>query len=294
MSTIDSGTSNRFGEMINRYLATESYPDPYAVVPTRAPATTPVRPAATTGTVLVGVDDSPISCVAVDHAAIEAELHGWSLHLMTIRRGEADEAAETLLQRLTDRVHASAPAVSVTSSLAVGTHPARLLMAAAAEAGLLVVGHRHGATSTALGRSVADQVARRHCGPVLVVRMPGWPAGPEFGRKPLVAAVDGSATAQAAAEFAYAEARARGCDVNLLHVVGDRMDLARRLETRDGVRVHHRILVGDPVTALIQESGRAAAVVISRQRRNLLDRTLLGPAVHLLPQRAYCPVFLVG
>jgi hypothetical protein len=26
--------------------------------------------------VLAGVDDSPISCIAADHAAIEADLHG--------------------------------------------------------------------------------------------------------------------------------------------------------------------------------------------------------------------------
>lgn len=293
MSTIDSGTSNRFGEMINRYLSAVSYPDPYAVVPVRTPAAVPAVKA-TTGTVLVGVDDSPISCVAVDHAAIEAELHGWALHLVTVRRGGADETGETLLRRLTERVQASAPSVPVNSELADGAHPARLLMAAAGDTDLLVVGHRHGATSTALGRSVADQVARRHHGPVLVVRMPGWPAGRDFGRKPLAVAVDGSATARTAVDFAYAEARARGCDVTMLHVVGDRMDLARRLEINDGVKVRHRIIAGDPVAALIEESGRAAAVVVARHQHDVLDRTLLGPAVHLLPQRAYCPVFLVG
>ncbi|KUL23495.1 universal stress protein [Actinoplanes awajinensis] len=286
--------SNRFGEMINRYLGAVSYPDPYAVVPVKTTAGAPVTTTVTDGTVLVGVDDSPISSIAVDHAAIEAELHGWALRLVNVRRTGADEAGESLLRRLTDRVHASAPAVVVSSRLAVGAHPAQLLLAAAGDADLLVVGHRHGATSTALGRSVADRVGRHHAGPVLVVRMPGWPAGPEFGARPLVVAVDGSAPARAAAEFAYAEARVRGCDVTQLHIVGDRMDLARRLEDRDGVRVHHRIMSGDPASALLAESARAAAVVIGRSRHEVIVPTLLGPAAHLLPQRALCPVFLVG
>ncbi|GIF12876.1 universal stress protein [Actinoplanes teichomyceticus] len=288
------GGVNHFGDMINRYLGAVSYPDPYAAAPARAPAAKRAAATLTAGTVLVGVDDSLISTVAVDHAAIEAELHGWALRLVTIQHTGADEAGETLLRRLTDRVHASAPAVPVTSRLTVGARPAPVLLATAADADLLVVGHRHGAATTALGRSVADRVCHGHPGPVLVVRMPDWPAGPEFGTRPLAVAVDGSPAARVAEEFAYAEARVRGCEVTLLHVVGDRMDLARRQETRDGVPVHHRIVSGDPVSALVEESARAAAVVIARHRHDVLNRTLLGPATHVLPQRALCPVFLVG
>ncbi|MEU8238983.1 universal stress protein [Actinoplanes missouriensis] len=95
-------------------------------------------------------------------------------------------------------------------------------------------------------------------------------------------------------EFALAEAQVRGSDVTLLHVVGDRMDLARRLETRDGVPVRHRIVSGDPVAALIEESGRAAAVVVGRHAHPAFSGSLLGAAAHVLPQRAHCPVFLAG
>ncbi|MEU4424769.1 universal stress protein [Actinoplanes sp. NPDC024001] len=285
---------NRFGEMMNRYLGAADYRDPYAVAPKPAPETHPQPTYTATGVVLVGVDDSPISCVAVDHAAIEAELHGWALHIVNVRRSGSDGAGAGLLRRLTDRVHASSPTVPVSSRLVAGAHPAQALIVEAGDAGLLVVGHRHGATTTALGRSVADRVGRHHAGPVLVIRMPGWPAGPEFGTRPIVAAVDGSAPSRAAVEFALAEALTRGCDVVLLHVVGDRMDLARRLETRDGVQVHHRIISGDPVTALTEESGRAAAVVVGRYEHPAFSGSLLGSAAHLLPQRALCPVFLVG
>jgi nucleotide-binding universal stress UspA family protein len=284
---------NRFSQVINRYLGAVNYPDPYAVRPLPHPVKELPPPTPVPGLVLAGVDDSPISCVAADHAAIEAELHGWDLRFVTVRRSGADSAATTLLRRLTDRVHAGTSAVPVTSRVITGAHPAPTLLDEAADSDLLVVGHRHGTTTTALGRSVADRVGRHHTGPVLVVRMPGWPVGAEFGARPLVAAVDGSVESIAAVDFAVAEARLRGCDVTLLHVAGDRMDLARLLESRDGVTVHHRILCGDPTAALIEESGRAAAVVVGRFR-DVLSGSLLRPAALLLPRHALCPVFLVG
>ncbi|GAA4607538.1 nucleotide-binding universal stress UspA family protein [Actinoplanes octamycinicus] len=281
MNETDLGGSNRFNDMINR----AAQPVPAA----RRPAS-----AAAGGLVLAGVDDSPISSVAADHAAIEAGLHGWALRLLTVRRTADDDAGETVLRRLAERVRANYPEVPVTSRFAVGAHPARLLLAEGADADLLVVGHRHGTTITALGRSVADRVVRGHRGPVLVVRMPGWPVGPGFGTRPLVVAVDGSPPASVAMDFAYAEARARGCQVVALHIVGERMDLARRLETRQGVAVRHRILAGDPLAALVEESGRAAAVVVGRVPRDLFARTALDSAARVLPQRALCPVFVVG
>jgi nucleotide-binding universal stress UspA family protein len=281
----------RFADVINRYLGAAHYPDPYAVRPLPAPVPRIPAPHPTSGFVLAGVDDSPISCIAADHAAIEAELHGWDLRFVTVRRTGADENGKELLRRLTDRVRAGTSTVAVTGDLAVGANPAQVLLTEASGAGLLVVGHRHGATTTALGRSVADRVARHHPGPVLVVRIPGRPVGAEFGERPLVAAVDGSAPAREAAEFALAEARARGCDLHLLHVVGDQADLSRRLEIRDGVPVRHRIISGDPTTALIEESGRAAAIVVGRCRQG---GSVLRPAAGVLTQRALCPVFLVG
>ncbi|GIE29719.1 hypothetical protein Ait01nite_027640 [Actinoplanes italicus] len=285
---------NRFSQVINRYLGAVNYPDPYAVRPLPAPISELPPAIEARGFVLAGVDDSPISFVAADHAAIEAELHGWDLRLLTVRHRAADDTGPALLQRLTERVHASSATVAVSSAIVVAPSPAPVLIAEADGAALAVVGHRHGATTTALGRSVADRLARHHRGPVLLVRMPGWPGGADFGRRPMVAAVDGSAPAREAVDFALAEARVRGCELTLLHVVGDRMDLARRLETRDGVPVHHRILSGDPIAALIEESGRAAAIVVGRYRRGGRSGSLLRPAAAQLAQNARCPVFLVG
>ncbi|GGN84423.1 hypothetical protein GCM10010112_63840 [Actinoplanes lobatus] len=284
---------NRFSQVINRYLGAASYPDPYAVRPGPAPATAAPYPAPGGGRVLVGVDDSPISCVAVDHAAVEAELYGWDLHLITVRHHAGDPAGEALLRRLTERVRTSAPSVAVSSRLAAGAAPASVLLSEAAGNDLLVVGHRHGRTATTLGRSVAGKVARHHAGPVLVIRIPGWPSGTEFGKRPLVVATDGSPQARVAVDFALSEARARGCEVNLLRLAGAG-DPVRGLEIRDGVPVRHRLITGDPVAALIEESGRAAAVVLGRQAHRAISGSVLAPAAGLLPQRAYCPVFVVG
>ncbi|MEV0900473.1 universal stress protein [Actinoplanes sp. NPDC049802] len=245
--------------------------------------TTLDQPRTGPGAVLAGVDETPISCIAVDHAAIEAELRGWPLRLVNVRGTGSDGAGAHLLQRLTDRVHASAPSTPVTSRIVLGEDPARGLLAEAVGAGLVVVGHRHGITSTTLGRSVADRIGRMHSGPVLVVRMPGWPAGPEYGTRPIVVAADDTPPARAAVDFALGEAQARGCDVTLLHISGG-SELAYRRDVQAGVSVHHRVVEGDPVLALVEASGTAAAVVVTRT----------GPAAYVLPQRALCPVFLVG
>jgi nucleotide-binding universal stress UspA family protein len=284
---------NRFSQMINRYLGAAAYPDPNAPRPAPVAVAQPGQPEVARGLVIAGVDESPISYVAAEHAAIEAELHGWELRLVTVRHSCADDAGAALLWRLTDRVRAGFATVPVTSRLVAGAHPASELLAEAAGADLLVVGHRHGATTTALGHSVADRVGRHHPGTVLVVRRPAWPAGGDFGRRPVVAAVDGSSAARGAVEFALAEARVRGCRLTLLHVARHRTDPARHLEMRDGVPVRSRIISGDPVSALLEESSLAAAVVVGRVR-GLLSDSLLRPAAVMVPRRAFCPVFLVG
>ncbi|MEV4346460.1 universal stress protein [Actinoplanes sp. NPDC049596] len=282
--------ATRFGEAINRYLGAVGYPDPYAVKPGPAAARAAVPPPG--GLVLVGADESPSACVAVDHAAVEAELHGWTLRLLNVRRGESGEAGPALLDRLTARVRAGSPSTVVTSRLVIGPDPARALLAEAGEAALVVVGHHHGATATVFGRSVADRVARHHNGPVLLVRMP---AGSGWATRPLVVGVDSSAPARAALEFAFAEAEVRGCEVVVLHVVGDGTDLARRLDTRSRVPIRHKIIQGDPATALIEASGQAAALVLGRpEGGRLAPGTALSAATHVLRRRALCPVFVVG
>jgi nucleotide-binding universal stress UspA family protein len=280
-------TATPFGEAINRYLGAVAYGLDEPERP-KAPETR------TAGLVVVGVDDTPSSYTAVDHAAIEAELRGCQLRLVHVQhpgglRSPTRDAGARLLERLTDRVHAYSPTVPVTSRLEVGT-AAPMLLSQAENAGLVVVGHRHTSLGTAFGLSVADKVAAGHAGVVLVVRVPGWPPGPEFGNRPIVVGADRDDSA--AVRFALDEAGVRGCDLVILHA-GEDLALPALLDT-DGVPVRHAEVAGDPVAALIEASGRAAGIVVGRRGAGRGSGTSLGSVSRALVQHAHCPVFLVG
>jgi len=291
----DTRRATPYSEAVNRYLGAYGYRETRDTAPVPAPA----RPERTkAGLVLVGVDDSPISYTAVDHAAIEAELRGWDLRLVHVQQGStarypARDLGARLLERMTERVHGYSPTVAVTSQLAVGA-PAATLLAEAEFADLVVVGHQHGIAGAALGMTVGDRVAARHAGPVLVVRVPGWPPGPHFATRPLVVGVDASPTSSRTVGFAMREAQLRGCDLIEVHAVGDGSAPMDRVGTRDNVLVHHRIVAGDPITALVAASGKAAAVIVGRRSKRAVTDALMGSVSRALLQRADCPVFLVG
>jgi nucleotide-binding universal stress UspA family protein len=282
-------TASRYGEAVNRYLSATGYR------PEEAGRTAPAKlpPPYAGGLVVVGADDTLTSFTAVDHAAIEAEVRGWDLRIVHVlhptgRRG-GRESGSRLLQRLTDRVRAYPPSVAVTSRLVAGSAPA-VLLADAEAADLVVVGHRHGPAASVFGISVGDRVAAGHRGTVLVVRMPGWPQGPGFALRPIVAGVDHAPSL--VTSFALEEARARGCDLIMVHA-GSAAERADRLEIADGVRVQHRNVAGDPASALITASATAAALVVGRSGLVGMPSSL-GSVSRALVQRAHCPVFLVG
>ena len=282
----------RYGDAVNRYLGAVAYrlDEPTLAAVSDRPAV----PAAAGIGVVVGVDDTPTSYTAVDHAAIEAELRGWDLRIVHVQhpgglRSPSRVAGARLLERLTDRVHAYSPSVPVTCRLAVGS-AAQLLLSDAGNAGLVVVGHRHSAVGATFGLSVGDRVAAHHTGAVLVVRVPGWPPGPEFGRRPIVVGADRADSP--AVRFALEEARVRGCDLVMLRA-GQGLPPAPRPDLVGGVRVYHTDVSADAVSALIDASSDAAAVVVGRRAGGLAG-TSVGSVSRALVQRAHCPVFLVG
>jgi len=288
--------ATRYSEAVNRYLGAVGYQEAGRAARKPEPRVDVVKPRG--GTVVVGVDETPTSYTAVDHAAIEAELRGWDLRLLHVQhaggiRSGARDAGARLLERMTDRVHAYSPTVAVTSRISIGA-AAPLLLSDTHDASLVVVGHRHSAAGTAFGLSIGDRVAEHHSGPVLVVRVPGWPPGPDFGTRPIVVGVDESPMSQRAIDFAIAEGHVRGCDVVMLHAAGQAGAGNERLETYGGIQIHHRNLTGDPVPALIAASGTAAAVVIGRRGFGGFAGVLLGSVSQAMIQHALCPVFLVG
>jgi nucleotide-binding universal stress UspA family protein len=296
-----------YSDAVNRYLGAANYRDLNLSlmppgVPARqaaaAPRSAEPRTRRTRGVVLVGVDDTPASYIAVDHAAIEAEIRGCDMHLLHVQhpqvnRSDARDRGAQLLERMTERIHGCSPAVAVTARLATGSATATLL-SESRNADLVVVGHRHGPVGTAFGRTVGEYIAAHHEGPVLVVRVPGWPPGPDFATRPIAVAVDDSPAAKAAIDFALAEARLRECDVIMLDARYARRHSGGRMERSGDIVIHHRVAGSDPVTAFLAASGHAAALVVGRRGGGGLAGRPLGSISHTMIQRADCPVFVLG
>jgi hypothetical protein len=96
-----------------------------------------------------------------------------------------------------------------------------------------------------------------------------------------------------AVRFALEEARVRGCDLVILRA-GEGLPPTPRPDLGGGVWVHHTDVPADPVSALIDASSGAAAIVVGRHGSGGVGGASLGSVSRALVQRAYCPVFLVG
>ena len=135
-------------------------------------------------TVVVGVDDSPAAAEAVRWAAHEAALRGASLHVMhawelprfagwedaPVTREGLQAESRRILDGLTDQAAASQPGLDVVGVSVEGA-PAAELIAAAADADLLVVGSRgEGGFKGLLLGSVSHQCALHAPSPVVIVR----------------------------------------------------------------------------------------------------------------------------
>lgn len=176
-----------------------------------------------TSTVLVGVDGSRSAELAVDWAADEAALHGWTLalvHAHSIQEPYGDgvpigSPAGTLPSFLTDavaRVRARHPGVEVVADVVVGS-PSRVLIERSRDAAMTVVGARgHSfAARLAIG-SVGRHVSSHAHGLTVVVRSPSGDAA-----APVVAGIDDSAHADEVLLVAGQEAQLRGVRLVVFH-----------------------------------------------------------------------------
>ena len=180
--------------------------------------------------IVVGVDGSDGARTALEWAAAEAAARGVPLRIVhatllmphteltrvygEIPQVERDRiASEThdLLEAARARVAELAPKVTVTVADTDGP-PASALLAESLHADMVVVGSRKlgGLGSLVLG-SVGSVLAQRAACPVIVVRGPS--GDPAEGAR-VVVGVDGRTSADAALEFAFAHASARGLPVD--------------------------------------------------------------------------------
>lgn len=313
--------TNRYGEAVNRYLGAFGYADAKSLAAgvreslrqaaPEQPATVPeIVGTPAEGCVVVGVDGSPGSFVAVDQATIEAELRGWDMLLVHVQhsglgaRSSSRDRGAALLEEMIDRVHSWSPSVAVVSRLRVGS-PAAVLIEDSAGAGLVVVGGgSRGQRAGVLTGSVSSHVAAHARGPVLVVRVPGWWPGPGWATRPIVVGVDGSPGSEAAIEFAVQEARLRGSELVALHAMAEQaMPVGGRTDPLGGdrlaalapadVSLHRRRVDADPRSALVAASAHAAAIVVGSRGRGGMGGVLLGSVSQMLIHQAHCPVFVV-
>lgn len=265
--------------------------------------------------VIVGFDGSAAADAAVRHGAREAARHGGELRIVhafgyhVLPPPHPPHAGPDLgpraallemLARAASGVRAEQPELTVTTRLIDGS-PSAVLIDAAREAGLLVVGHRGtGGFAGLLAGSTATQVASHAPCPVTVVREPASPAD-----APIVVGVDGSPPALAAAEVAFA--RAARDDVELVvlthrpehsgagpDVIDEQVDqLGRR--HRD-VKFRHEAAGGPTAAAaLIDAADRLGAglIVVGSRGRGGFHGLISGSTSRALIDHARCPVTVV-
>jgi nucleotide-binding universal stress UspA family protein len=273
--------------------------------------------------VIVGVDGSPHSRLALRWAADEAAHRGAAVRIVhAYGSGGLDEATspreqadgERIVTAAVDEVRHRTPDVPVTG-IAVRAGAAATLLAAARHGDLLTVGHRARSELTALlAGSTCQQVAMHAAASVAIVR----------GRLeldgPVVVGYDGSAAAPAVLDSAFGAAAARGCGLTVLRAfrpgapawpaeapppalynarttglaIEEELGhlVAPTAEKYPDVAVEYRAIDGDAAQALADASRRAQLVVVGTRGHGGFAGLLLGSVGLHLTHHADCPVLI--
>ncbi|MBB5789534.1 universal stress protein [Jiangella mangrovi] len=265
-------------------------------------------------TIVVGVDGSPDSGIALDWAAKEAALRGVGLTvvyglLMPVAAvpfgpaatlppsEELRELATGVLDAARDRVARAEPAVDVDTFLIL-RGAVEAILDVANEAELIVVGTRGlgGVSGLVLG-SVSSRVAARASCPTVVVPSV---VSPDDGS--IVVGVDGSRAGDAALRFALAEAGRRSAKVVAVYAHHDQSDLESlvpaaleraRAAILTDPDVSIRIDPGRPSDVLVEAGRDAALIVVGSRGRGQVRSLLLGSTSSAVLQRSSRPVAVV-
>ncbi|MFC9287650.1 universal stress protein [Streptomyces sp. NPDC057052] len=286
-----------------------------------------------TGPITAGVDGTEESLAALAWAAREAVRRDLALRVVHAWRFQPDAAAEVAdrdaqrdwvraaVRKAVDEVSGRHAGLRVTDDVLEG-EPADTLVAAAAEAELLVLGSRgHGAVVGFLLGSVGQQVIAEARRPVVLVRA-GDKASSEVAGHEIVVGQHGSPEDSAPTlRFAFETAAARGASVRavrawtlppvfsyspaslkLLDDAGglepyEKKALADALapwrERFPGVPVVEHVEIGSAGQVLLSVSGRAQLVVVGRRARRTAVGARIGSVAHGVLHHADCPVAVV-
>lgn len=273
--------------------------------------------------ILVGVDGSTQSDVAVLWAAREAASRGARLNVVhacdagsmnlwattASIRSELRMSARPLVDAAVRLVEAEQPAVAVRGRVLIG-RPARILLLLSKQMDLVVIG-RSG--RGALGRiwfgSIAERVLARADSPVVAV-------GPARGTITRVAvAVDETAAAEATLRFAFEQASRRRVPLVAIHVVGPaqwpapgnaapsdlatathqrlRDELAPYTQQFPAVHATSLVRVGSVVDELLVDRAPDELVVLGHHHRPALATRQLGTITAAVLHHAPCSVAVV-
>jgi nucleotide-binding universal stress UspA family protein len=275
--------------------------------------------------VLVGVDGSEASMVAVDWAAHNAACLDRSLTVcyvsptfdqlgMPLRSELAQEYADRsrdITAAAANRARTAEPGLSVQTHVAYGQTAAEL-RDAAGETSTVVVG-RHGVDRLrrlVIG-SVSSQLATHALGPVVITK-----ENPIADTGPVVVGVD-DAPQVAALEFAFAIASASGAAITALHAIRipgplvapyvppvdsyirqarataqEQLDdaVAPWLRKYPDVDVRREVIDGSSADALVEASRGARLLVVGHRGRGGFTGLLMGSTAQHVLALAECPV----
>lgn len=280
---------------------------------------------------VVGVDGSESSLTAVDWATDEAARRGLPLRLVhaclweryegvtpssSLERPSEQVMAENIVAAAAERARRRRPEVKVTGDV-VPEDAVSALLREGNNASVLVTGSRgRGELKGLLLGSVGLAVAARAHGPVIVVRGDRSGLAGEHGRVLLGAGDPG--TADEAVLFAFREAEARGCVLDVVRAwcrparestgqpagesacEGEKqasglLDTLLREVMADhpDVRVRRATVEGPAHRVLLRRSAAADLAVIGARRRQGHFGLQLGRVGHRLLHHADCPVAVV-
>jgi len=285
----------------------------------------------TSARVIVGIDGSEQSLVAVRAAAREAYHRNKPLHIIHAFiwpslhvnvgpvAGDLPETglrhhAEDLLKEAATEARKAAPQVPVTTALIDGA-ATPVLLAESHQAALLVLGDRGlgGVSGLIIGSVAVHAAAHARC-PVLIIR------GTEPIAGPVVVGVDGSEASEPAIGFAFEECASRRAELVAVlawddsglaglrerHASAYPTDTAEQAAQRvlsesladwreryPDVVVRPALVRGHPRHSLVEPSKTAQLVVLGTCGRDTFKGLLLGSVSQALLHHSACPVAVV-